>query len=326
MATLEEIRYKAYLALKKADKATTNLIDPKEVKEEDIKSPTSGRLYTEDKEGKIKLTSDEKVYAGSYGLDPVLIRLNELITNPAGKMNTMLINIATCIRNAMDKELTLEENLKKISYEINTAIETIAEMFTRSHITHPYIVLYLNNYIEEWPIDKLRPITPGKTMYFELIKSFHNVLQESRIQKIGKVTVHTVKLNKGINYGQQLENILRGITKTIPEATYTGYYCLLSHQPLDYHVLNRCNLGVVISSHTGALYDYKLIGGKVFSSERLPFNMTMHGLLGDKEQIKPGVSVKSRQLIKQKAYVDKWYLKSDAQIRNALKSIGITIE
>lgn len=336
MATIEELKYKAYLELKKAGKL--NEAKPPDLKEKDLKQPRTfphvgevdtqpkaGKRY-EEEYGKIHLTTDEKVYQGSYGIDPVLIRLQEILGKPTCKVNTILINISTCIRNAMDKDLSERENIIKIGNEISVIVETIADMFNRSVINYPYLVLYMENYIKDWPSDKVRPSTPGKMLYFDLVQHFYKLIDKNQPTKIGKTTVNFVKLNKGLDYGAQLQSVLRNISEVIPSATYTGNYCLVSHQPLDFHVLNKCPQGMIIASHTGEVITNRMLGYKVFNEESIPFNMLTHSLLGDKYQIKPSVSIKARKDIREKAYINKWYLKTEPQIKQELRNIGIIIK
>lgn len=340
MATLQEIRYKAYLALKK-DRANMPAREPTPTQGQTLAQPAVdpnqrsekvpsvaarvGQGYNE-LEGRIYLNNDEKIYKGSFGIDPVLIRLNELLTIPSCKINTILINVATCVRNAMDKDLSRAENIKKIDVEVQTIAETIADIYNRSVIGAPYLVFYMNDYHHQFPKEKLRPITPGKADYYDLLDFFFRALDKHSKYSFGKTTVNFVKCNHGIDYGNQLQNILRGISQVIPTATYNGYYCLVSHQPLDFHVMNKCPLGVLIASHTGELINNKMLGYKVFKEEHVPYSMLLHGLLGDKEQIKPAVSTKVRAEIKKRAFTNKWYLKSEMFIKQELRNIGIIVK
>lgn len=277
--------------------------------------------YTEEN-GKIIL-STEKVFEPSYGTEPILIRIEKLLRD-GDRTHTILINIATIIRNSLDKDLTIVDNIRRVENEISLIGGRIKFLYDNfGSNKHPYLVFFMTDYRKDYPEEKLRPITPGKKLYFDICKIFLKELDE-RTFKDENLTIHMLKLPSK-DYGLELQKILRNVSTKVPTNNYTGDYYLISHYPLDYYVLNKCPSGKLINSHTGEILDRKLLGYKVFQEFNLPFNQLLHGVLGDKIQILPTVKIGSRIKIKDLGEQNNWMIKTEAQIKKDLKSIGIYV-
>lgn len=289
-----------------------------------INTPATKKLFKEEL-GKIVLTTDEKIFNGSYGIEPVLIRLEQLLTDPKNKINTLLINISTCIRNAMDKTLSDPNNVKKIQIEIEYIVDAIISFCQRSNRKHLYVVFYINDYITELPNEMIRPPSPGKLTYFELVNEYCHLISKTKVSTQDNVTVNFSRLKKGTLYAKQLYGLLRDISLYIPSASYTGYYAMISHQPLDYHLLNMAPNGIIIASHTGEILKKEDLGYKVFDEGQIPFNQVTHRLFGDKQQIQPLVKGVARKKAIEKALANKWRIRTEDQIKTDIKLMGITL-
>ena len=289
-----------------------------------ISSPEMKKLFKEEL-GKIVLTTDQKIFNGSYGIEPVLIRLEQLLTDPKNKLNTILINISTCIRNAMDKTLSDPANVKKVQVEIEYIVDTIISFCQRSNKKHLYLIFYINDYITELPGEMVRPPSPGKLTYFELVNEYCTLINKAKVSTQDNVTINFVRMKKGTLYAKQLYGHLRDISKYVPSASYTGYYAMISHQPLDYHLLNIAPNGIIIASHTGEILKREDLGYKVFDEGQIPFNQITHRLFGDKQQIQPLVKGVARKKAIEKALANKWRIRTEDQIKTDIKSMGISM-
>lgn len=278
--------------------------------------------YYKEEDGKIVL-STEKVFDPSYGTEPILIRIEKLLRDK-DRTHTILINIATIIRNSMEKDLSLEDNIRRVENEISLIGGRIKFLYENFSVNkYPYLVFYMTDYRKDYPEEKLRPITPGKKLYVDICNVFLKEIKD-HIFKDDNLTVHMLKLMSK-DYGTELQKILRNVSSVVPSNHYTGDYYLVSHYPLDYYVLNKCPSGKLINSHTGEIIDRKLLGYKVFHEFNMPFNQLLHGVLGDKIQILPTIKVGSRMKVKDLAEQNNWMIKTESQIKKDLRNIGIYV-
>lgn len=281
--------------------------------------------YYKEENGKIVLSPDEKIFETSWATEPVLIRLEKLLLIDNEQVNTIMINMSTIIRNSVDKSLPFENNLTRIGVELNLIIDRIKQIYEdRKTISYPYLIIYMGDYRKDYEASHLRPITEGR----RFLKDIEDIVFEkfqTTIIKNGSLTVHFLKLNK-IPYADELQKALKGISQIIPKAFYTGYYYLISHHPMDYHLLNKSPNGKLINSHTGEVVERGKLGLKVFEDERVPFNYLLHTILGDKVQLAPRVKVKDRRRVIEEAQHNSWVIKTEAQIKKDLKNIGLYIE
>lgn len=281
--------------------------------------------YYKEENGRIILSPEEKIFDTSWATEPILIRLEKLLLRDDDQVNTIMINMSTIIRNSIDKSLPIENNLKRIGTETNLIVERIKNIYEQiKTISHPYLVIYMGNYREDYQKANFRPITEGR-QYFRDIEEIIFKKFQNTIVKQGDLTVQFIKLNK-IPYWEELQKILKNVGKIIPKAFYTGLYYLISHYPIDYHVLNVCPNGKLINSHTGEVIGRNKLGLKVFEDENVPFNAVLHSLLGDKIQLAPRIKVKERKRVMEEAKHNNWIIKTESQIKKDLKNIGIYID
>ncbi len=281
--------------------------------------------YYKEEDGKIILSPDEKIFDTSWATEPALIRLEHLLLKDNEQVNTILINMNTIIRNSFDKGLPFDNNLKRIGTEVNLIIERINHIYEeRKTISHPYLIIYMGDYRKDYEASHLRPLPEGRKFLKEVEDSVFEKFQNTVI-KTGVLTCHFVKLNK-IPYADELQTVLKSISHIIPKAFYTGYYYLISHQPIDYHLLNKSPNGKLINSHTGVVIERSKLGLKIFGDERVPFNYLLHTLLGDKVQLLPKIKPKDRRQVIEEAQQNSWGIKTEAQIKKDLKNIGLYID
>lgn len=281
--------------------------------------------YYKEEDGKIIISPEEKMFDTSYGTEPVMIRMEKLLIEGEERVNTVLINMSTIIRNSIEKELTIDENIKRIGAELNFTIDRIKQIYSQCPtITYPYLIIYMSNYRKDYEKSQLRPITSGKRLFYDIEHMIFENFSET-IENHNGFYINFAKL-KGVPYSEELSTLLKDISKVIPKAFYTGYYFLISHYPIDFHVLQKCPNGKLIASHTGEVIDRKKLGFKVFNNNDVPFTPLLHVLLGDKYQFLPTVKPQMKNKIFEMALKNNWIIKTESQIKKDLKSIGVFIE
>lgn len=265
----------------------------------------------------------EKVFSGSFGIDPVLLHLREVLPTKLNKVNTILISLNTCVRNVVSNDLSEEEILLRVKHEINLILEVIIDAIGDKPY---YIGFYITNHHADYPADKVRPRTPGKKKYYDTCDYLWDNFSSIELVASPKELpyVEFFKLDKP-GYGGLLYDKLINLSKRLFEYTYTGYLYLISHNPLDFYLLNKAPNGFLLASHTGELLNYKDLGKKVFGNEYLPFYFSVHIIMGDKNQVKPVIRIGKRKQIRSAAEKGKWQFKNEAQIAQEIRNNGIIV-
>jgi hypothetical protein len=269
-------------------------------------------------------TLDERKFNVSFGADPPLVVMTEDLKRSDTRLSMVLVSINTCIRNAMDQEQKLDQNLKLIEQELDVIARTLSEALSAS-FKSSVIWFYMTNHYAKYPASVIRPVTPGKQLYFDLTQEIWKSLTVTS-GYMDRTYVKYSRLIGNTSYDELLYNQIKGMSVEVAGYAYNGHYGIVTHNPLDFHVLNRGTTGRLISSHTGAVLTRKDLSVKVFDTPDVPFNGDTHFILGDKVQIKPQISPAIKKQLMAKAKSEKWPLKTDAQIRMSLRSLGIIVK
>jgi hypothetical protein len=97
--------------------------------------------------------------------------------------------------------------------------------------------------------------------------------------------------------------------------------CLFSSVPLDLHIASRLRNIQLLESFTARIrtpYEFKL---KLDKSGSVPFYSCTHAVLGDDVLLKPQVGIKIKREILEAAEKEKWYTRSEDDVRSRLAKI-----
>jgi hypothetical protein len=270
----------------------------------------------------------DKLYPASYAMDPVLDFLNKELCKPSTKIKTILINLSTCLRNVFDGKFAESVNRQALNDEITTLSNFISSFWQHGNHQHTRIIFYIYNTYDYYATDILRPVTPSKELFHKLFLALLKETPDSYNTVINNTTVHFVPLrNKTKPIDEQLKDLLinTNTSNSIDRFRFNGYYYLITHQPLDFHILHEETRGELLSSHKNETLPWKLLGDKVFQDSNLPFIKTLHFIFGDKYQIKPSATIVEKKKIKARAIERKWMIRTESEIKNDLRLLGIKI-
>ena len=268
---------------------------------------------------------EDKVFSASYGVDPILVYFSNTLNRPENNVRIILVSMNTCIRNAIDNEKSFMENVRVVTHEVQTIINVVSQAFNSNPLSiNSYLCFYITNHWDAFPEDRIRPVTPGRAMYHQVCMRAWNNFDQNHNTTKGNMLLEFHKLQKTRSYASQLQSIIRGLSTKILGINNKTEYLLLSHNPLDFHLLRTERRGKLISSHTAEIIPPDGLGEKVFG-DKIPFYNVTHMILGDKVQIKPSVSVKVRQNIRKHAYMENWHIKTEQQITKSIRSLGVVI-
>lgn len=109
-----------------------------------------------------------------------------------------------------------------------------------------------------------------------------------------------------------------------PACLYTSGdpVCLITHVPLDLHISSRLRGVQLLESHTARLRPPSEFRFKLDKDGRVPFQSSVHLLLGDSVIIKSMVSSKIKRTILETASQERWVGRSEDDVRQRLSKIS----
>lgn len=282
--------------------------------------------------------NDEKEtqeYPFSIGTTKVMENLSEIIRDT--NTDIFMINIGTLVRNCFSNDnvkqkVDLNKQTKNIPInqisdilitetkkEIQNIVTYYVNIVTQLKVIYPSIVFYSGDYSVCLPKEIQRDTQPSK----EVISLATNYFTGDRL----------TSNNKQIN-GVNVVSLTTRSTSMLPYkhlVTYLGTernrhnVLMLSHHPLDYHIVKHSHTFNIIRSYTGDVVNQSKLNETVFNNSDIPFCTTTHAILGDKEDIKSTLSTKEKKELLSLAAKENWNTKTDAFIRERLSSLHVRI-
>lgn len=250
----------------------------------------------------------------SFGTGPAIQAIQKELLNNNSKYDTVLVNIATLIRNRVEKELPTSQLLEMLDLEVKDLISDLVSVLQSkaNGQCEPLVLLYLYDYSKMIPKENQKE-THAKTS--EVISAL-----TSRIFKL-------ISSNNTIRNGVRVLIVVTN-DQTIPSYKHLSrmiynqrnahHILMVSHYPLDYHMARKLPVFSLVNSHTGTLVPANKLGEKVFDNPFLPFNTYTHALLGDKPLIKNSLDRASKKSLIGIAEMDRWSVKTADYIKDKL--------
>ena len=238
--------------------------------------------------------------------------------------DTTIINIATILRNNLNKDRADSTVIQRTITDISAIITNIYHYLKNNHVgDSPYIVLYIPNYKKLHPLFR-RTLSGNEERINKLLSVMSNDIQDKRHfdkTMFFDMPIYTCIAGNDLAmpYRSLFDKIteINGITSTI-KRVMTRKYMLISHVALDYYLF-RCFRNVrLFECFTGLIKEEKELGKKVFKEEGIPFNIFTHVLFGDTTKVKPLVSRNKKQEFIELAHKQRWMLKEDTGIRSSI--------
>ena len=260
--------------------------------------------------------NEDSVY--SFGTYPVFEKLITAI--PAMKIDTVLINIYTLVRNNHNKEITLGTTVSNVIRSMEELVQDLVIIFNTHNIFRPSIVFYYYDYRKAIPNDQLRPLDKSRTFcknVFDMLRP--RLIQKPKQQVLDGVTITLLML-------QHVVPVYKALYNSLSNVKNHRKVLLFSHVALDYHLLEKDKKINIIESYTGRLTDNLRLSDKIFKNyEKVPFTRETHVLLGDKELIKPSLGIKLKRQLLALAIEEKWRLKTRMFIKDSVEKNNFTL-
>lgn len=258
----------------------------------------------------------------SPGTHGVFLAMKNILKEPSCKVDTILINVSTLVRNSYAKDLTLQQMREQFHTDIINGANTVTEvMGSNANIKQPTIVLYAARYFDIIPLDHRRPFTDQRkkihTLTEEVIKNNHAT--KPAPHNVNNVTCLQINTIGSVAPATQLWN-------TIKKIKNTQTVLMLSHVPMDWYLcLRNPNKIKIIESYHGKIKTLDDFGMKLFKKPNLPLHPGIHALLGDKDYICPSINIKEKRRLYELAEEEVWEFKTNAYIRDSLRKHDFTI-
>lgn len=267
----------------------------------------------------------EQEYPNSLGTQSLIDTIASWDYRNKHIWDTTIINVATIVRNNIDKNKTDEEIIKSTYSDLrnlNLAIYYYLEATKESD--NPYTIIFVPNYskIPELFRRKLSPQEERIVTICNKIANSINNRKEGDSSSIFTMPLYLVELgnNRELPYKQlvfkigQINSNNKNITKVM-----TRRYMLISHIALDYHIFNTHIRDIkLLECYTGNVRTIKDLGQKLFKEDCIPFNQYTHALFGDSTRVKPIVTRKKREEFIEVAKRYKWNLKTPVEIKGQI--------
>lgn len=266
-----------------------------------------------------------------YGTDSLIKILKELPNKTSNNIfDTIFVNVSTIVRNNATLERSNDEIKKYTTDDIMSLLMAIVEYQEemRNLLSNPMVVFYLPDY--SWlPLIHQRKPSPLKVKINDVVKNIitdDNLVTKKQIRSYqGNTTIY--ELYAGGKTMLPHKNILKFINEinrlgVVDTATQLAHYLLISHCPLDYHLLLNYRRMMILESFTGEIIPPKRLGYKVFKNNFVPFNSVTHLLFGDPVQVRPMAQRKNRKFLMDMAAKNSWYVRTPSEIAKMVGDSG----
>lgn len=257
----------------------------------------------------------------SMGTGLALDGLEQLLRFSVAEMPAvMCVNIGTLIRNHISHvaDIAPANMYVKVSTEIQALTSDVLSMMRFANIQNPAVYFYWHGYTASIPQALIRKPSKAREQVNNAIG--HIAAYRGSLSDVVKTLGRSVSLNITNGGVGQLPH--KVIMRDIIRLTTDKRLMMLSHCPLDYHVINRRVTLRILESYTGKIGGKRRISEKLFNHTNIPFCGITHQLLGDKEQLKSPLSRKESKLLKDTAIADNWSLRPISDVLSAVKKLG----
>jgi len=219
----------------------------------------------------------------SFGTDPAMTSIIQLIHKK--HVDVVAINIWTLARNVMDKEKDIDENLEMLIENITAIVSNLSFTFSNVNvIKNPFVYFYMYSYDQGVPDTYLRKSeSEQKKLLFNLCNQYYKYQIGSTKKELSTTKYDNLNVVTDVTKNNR-EPSYRSMIKVISSCTNRHIVALLTHMPMDAHIFQNFDT-YMVRSHTGEVCDRRRYGNIVFGLD-IPFNKSVHVLLGDKETVK----------------------------------------
>lgn len=265
------------------------------------------------------------------GTGTIINALNGLTNKSSNNIfDVIVVNIATLIRNNLSKERTDKEVVELVKNDLHDLIRAVGSYHENMGglVRNPTMINYLPDY-SYLPAINARPNTGNRKRIADITEGFirdDDLRRRTRIRDHERGTT-IYEVYAGGRVMLPYKSIMREIADIFrlgnvdPRASLTSYL-LISHAPLDYHMLLNYPRVTLLESFTGRFLKPKELGHKVFGTNFIPFNAVTHLLFGDSVHVDPFAKRKNKQLLTDMAKTQSWYVRTKEEIAKLVGASG----
>lgn len=258
----------------------------------------------------------------SYGTDGLLNFFEESDGQlQKGYYDTVLVNIKTLIRNAIN---THGDNYEKVLNALNSdssqLLNTIAIYmgnFSKGVLNNPNAIFYISQYeIEE---SYRRKETKVNSRVEKFTKRYFSSLKNEEGEYSG-IDYAVRKYNTCYTAQSLLKEIFDYEAKKKKGFGKLRRTLLISHCPIDFHLLFKMKNCRLLQSFTSKVLKYEDLSKKVFKNEDIPFCSPTHIAFGDNVDLKAFAFRKNKKLLFEQAKKNRWFARGEEYIINDISS------
>lgn len=270
------------------------------------------------------LKQSEQEFPYSLGTQGILDAISRWDRNYNNVWDTTLINIATMLRNNLDKNLSDNEIIARTYKDIGILTYSIYHYLTNiQNISAPYIILYCPNY-DKIPHLYRRKLSPSEERLEKLMVNIKKEISDKKngdMEILFDMPIYSMIVGNNSKYPHMhLYDIINKLNVNIKniKKIMTRRYMLISHTAMDFYLFKYLRNVKLLECFTGSIKVEKDLGYKVFKEQGIPFNDYTHLLFGDSTRIRPVVLRNKRREYIELAHRESWHLKTPAQIKSSI--------
>lgn len=213
----------------------------------------------------------------SIGTSAMVATILPLLASPKVPYDTILINLETIMRNVYHKDLTVD---KLVSATIREYVDFMSEIMgtigNNSSIKKMYVAMYIGDHIATLPYRSRKKETPKRIIFKKAVERIQKKRELFFRRVVDNVDFHGFTLST-------LRRVATQIAWQVSKLVGSTKLLMISHIPLDFHVLQRHPNSAILESYTGRIIKYSPmnLGRKVFKLDNVPFTTYTHAILGD---------------------------------------------
>lgn len=252
-----------------------------------------------------------------FGTTPFMETLLQEIGSKPDDEYAILINVGTLVRNRYNQEQK-QRTIADLTIQTIQDIKRELSLLLSQGTKQKHLLFYTMFYQKQLSKINYRLESIQRAQVTAILQLIKSLLPDYR-EKDGMLEIGILHFIGVLPSFQVLRKIITESPLIHPNVK------LISHIPLDYHLLHFTK-GEIIKSFKGDVLkcNAMTLGGYVFK-RLIPFTMDTHLLLGDTELVSCKVTPKQKRELEELCVEEKWKLRTDVYIRESLLKHGFEI-
>ena len=241
--------------------------------------------------------------------------LEQRLADPSCRVDTILINVGTLIRNRNRKEAKISILMDEVQQDVVTIANRLANTLKpKAQKVVPSVIFYIGDYFNSIDRDFLRSAPPSIATYVATWVHLYKTIVHGS-SHVNGIDIVEAKLKPS-------RTIYLDLLELVRKQQTTRTIVMLSHVAIDYHIAKWYPNMEVVQSRTGKFLTPKDFAMKVFGREEVPFFPCTHAVLGDKELIRGSLGIKEKRQMYEIATEEKWQFHTEQFVKDSMIKHG----